>query len=267
MNEAGTALTVTGFYQSDWKGVVMGDKILSYYYTYVHVRNDTNEVFYVGKGKYSKKNIRHASCNGRNPYWHSVVNKAGFTSIIVATWFDESSAFDHEKQLIRQYESQGITLTNMTIGGEGASGWKHSDQAKLKISRAHKGRKLPEWQKEIIRKCRLGKPPSQLSKDRTRETHLGKIRTPEEIEKSAIKRRGMKRSEESKLKMSLAQRGSRKPKLHIPIKCISNGVEYCSITDAAKSLKIPAGNIVRQLKGHTKHCANFVFEYVGKQNG
>ena len=55
------------------------DKINKIFYTYVHVRLDTNKVFYVGKGKlrraYSKQH--------RNKYWNNVVNKCGYKVIFV----------------------------------------------------------------------------------------------------------------------------------------------------------------------------------------
>jgi hypothetical protein len=47
---------------------------------YQHKRNDTNEIFYIGIGR-SKD--RAGKKTNRNKYWHSIVNKFGFTKIQV----------------------------------------------------------------------------------------------------------------------------------------------------------------------------------------
>lgn len=44
------------------------------FYVYRHIRRDTGEVFYIGKGF---KNRAYSFLN-RNPYWHNIVNKCGF---------------------------------------------------------------------------------------------------------------------------------------------------------------------------------------------
>jgi len=49
-------------------------------YIYLHRRNDTGEVFYVGKGTGKRATETHS----RNSHWHNVVNKAGFTAEIIA---------------------------------------------------------------------------------------------------------------------------------------------------------------------------------------
>ena len=45
------------------------------FYTYIHIRNDTGQIFYVGKG--SNTNLRAYSKHGRNVYWNRVVKKSG----------------------------------------------------------------------------------------------------------------------------------------------------------------------------------------------
>jgi hypothetical protein len=90
------------------------------YYVYEHLRNDTNEVFYVGKGKEYRAN----STKNRNVYWKNVVKKAnGFTVRFVAENIDdEELAYFCEEERIDQLKRRGVILTNLTIGGEGASG-------------------------------------------------------------------------------------------------------------------------------------------------
>ena len=85
-------------------------------YIYLHRRNDTGEVFYVGKGT----GDRATSTKKRNPYWHNVVNKAGFTAEIITKGLTDAEAFWAEPLLIEAHG--GVqNLTNMSDGGEGFS--------------------------------------------------------------------------------------------------------------------------------------------------
>ena len=106
------------------------------FYTYVHTRNDTGEVFYIGKGKGSR-----AFAKGRNPHWNNIVNKHGYTVHIVAYWETEELAFAHEKELITEFRALGVELANMTDGGEGSTGWIPSEETRKRIGDAGRGRK------------------------------------------------------------------------------------------------------------------------------
>ena len=92
------------------------------FYVYVHIRKDTEQIFYVGKGK----KCRASSKRGRNPYWNNIVNKAkGFVHKLIAIKLSESEAFLLEKKLIKQYRELGFELANITDGGDGVSGEKN----------------------------------------------------------------------------------------------------------------------------------------------
>jgi len=86
------------------------------YYTYLHRRVDTNEIFYVGKGS----GRRAWSKGGRNKYWNAVVKGIdGFNVEIVARWETERQSLDHEVFLIWCFRQMGIKIVNQTDGGEG----------------------------------------------------------------------------------------------------------------------------------------------------
>lgn len=53
---------------------------------------------------------------------------------------------------INHYKSLGHKLTNMTLGGDGRVGCKHSEETKAKMSAAHMGRKKSEETKAKMRK-------------------------------------------------------------------------------------------------------------------
>jgi hypothetical protein len=93
------------------------------FYVYEHIRNDTNAIFYVGKGKAN----RASSTRNRNRYWENVVSKSnGFIVRIVAKDLDEELAYLTEKERIDQLKRLGIKLANINAGGAGVgSGDKH----------------------------------------------------------------------------------------------------------------------------------------------
>ena len=99
------------------------------FYIYQHRKADTNEIFYVGKGK----NTRLNQSKGRNEYWHRVVAKHGFIAEYIAQNLDEELAFLAEMEAIDVYRRRGIQLVNATDGGEGASGYKHTEEHKASL--------------------------------------------------------------------------------------------------------------------------------------
>lgn len=138
------------------------------FYTYIHRKADTGEVFYVGKGKGYRCNDK----NNRNKHWNNFYEKHGFVVEIVATFDDEQMAFSHEKELISGYRASGVALANYTDGGEGQSGRSPSAEHRRKLSDALKG-----------------KPPSDLQRA------------------ANLKRRGVSLSAEHRAKISQSNKG------------------------------------------------------------
>ena len=130
------------------------------YYTYIHRRNDTNQVFYVGKGTKSKYQFKRAyDVVKRNKHWKAVVNKCGHTVEIVAEWSTEDESYEHEKILILCFKGMGHKLTNKTNGGEGGTGHRFvaTNETKLKMSKAHLGKTHSEETRNKIRLAHKGK--------------------------------------------------------------------------------------------------------------
>lgn len=102
------------------------------FYVYTHTRNDSHEVFYVGKGK-----GRRAYHKGdRGARWGNIALKYGYTVEIVAYFDREDDAFEYEIETIYRLRNQGCPLINIAIGGEGASGHIHSDETKARRAAA-----------------------------------------------------------------------------------------------------------------------------------
>jgi len=159
------------------------------FYTYVHRRADTGEVFYIGKGS----GKRYAATQGRSTFWKRIVAKHGIAIELIAYFFDEAAAFDHECMLIAEYRAGGVMLSNLTDGGDGASGKVMSEEAKRLISIANKGRKR--------------EPFSDVTRAKMSASHLGKKQSAEAIAKTAAAHIGMKRSPETLARMSAALKG------------------------------------------------------------
>jgi len=118
------------------------------YYVYLHKRVDDHKIFYVGKGF----NSRAISKHNRNKYWHNVVNKHGYYIEYAAKDLSEEEAFELEIFLIQECKLSDIKLVNMTDGGEGSSGFKHSEESLEKIRIKCIGRVYPPHSKETIEK-------------------------------------------------------------------------------------------------------------------
>lgn len=152
------------------------------YYTYAHYTNDTNTLFYIGKGKWhtDDNTQRYKQHWNRNIWWKRKVNKHGFKAEILCRFKTEQEALDHERFLIATFKDLNYTLVNLTDGGEGTSGRYCSDETKTKISNAHKGRKrnlTDEQRKELsIRAKQLaesnrGKKLSKEHKEKISKNH------------------------------------------------------------------------------------------------
>ena len=102
------------------------------YCVYFHINKVTGVVFYVGIGN-SK---RPYSKRSRSDFWKNIVTKYGYIVEII----HENLSFEIACQLEIEYiskfgrlDNNTGTLVNMTDGGEGSNGYKHSDEVKDKI--------------------------------------------------------------------------------------------------------------------------------------
>ena len=131
---------------------------------YEHVRNDTNEVFYVGIGKTEH---RAYSKNRTNQHWKNIAKKVGYTINIIHKDIDWNKACQIEKSLILKYGRRDLGLGNLvngTDGGEGAFGLVHSEESRQKMSEAQKGDKNPSF----------GKTHSKETRQKMSEVHRNK---------------------------------------------------------------------------------------------
>jgi hypothetical protein len=162
------------------------------YYVYCHIRLDTKEVFYVGKGKKKRAYSKH----NRNKYWINIVNSVGYTVEFMYTNLTEDEAFAKEKELILAYKELGQADANFEIGGRGRSGYITSEETKKKISDALKGRTYTPEQIEVYRERSTGKTHTPEVREVIRQANIGRKHLPETIEKCRKGSTGKKQSPE-----------------------------------------------------------------------
>jgi hypothetical protein len=180
---------------------------------YEHIRNDTNEVFYVGIGKKEKRAF---SKHGRNPHWKNIVNKVGYTVNIVYKDIEHKEAKKIEILLIEKYGRKNLglgNLVNMTDGGDGLLN--PSIETRKKIGEGNKGKtnsyetrqKLSEVNKGNTNM--LGKTHTEESKKKMSEALKGKTNSYETRQKMSEAHKGKILSEETRQKMSESKKGNK----------------------------------------------------------
>ena len=157
------------------------------FYTYAYLRKGDRTPYYIGKGR--GKRAYDSSHNVKVPDDKDRI-------IFLKQNLTEEEAFNHEKYMIavlgRKDLGTGI-LRNMTDGGEGRSGSKHSEETKQKISEKAKGRTHSEETKQKIRNANVNIPEERRKK--MSEKAKGRTHTPETKEKirqSALNRKKSK---------------------------------------------------------------------------
>lgn len=136
------------------------------FYTYAHTKPD-GTIFYIGKGKDNRawKKTR------RNRFWVNTVKKYGSFGVeILADWETEKEALEHEILLISCFRKMGYKLVNLTDGGEGLSGFKHSEEHKKKISEALRGNKNPHFGK-----CKTAEQKKKISETKLAQNLKGEL--------------------------------------------------------------------------------------------
>jgi hypothetical protein len=111
----------------------MADETQSKFYIYLHINVITGEPFYIGKGCGN----RSIQKTGRNNYWHKIVNKYGYDIIKIENNLTNSEANEKEIYWIKRIGRKDLDLgplVNFTDGGEGGNGYKHTQDAKDRLS-------------------------------------------------------------------------------------------------------------------------------------
>lgn len=222
----------------------MEKKINNNYYVYEWIRLDTNEPFYVGKGK---GNRCYKLTRQNNHHFNNIVKTIPVAVNILHDNLEEDVAFDLECYYIWLYRDEvGYNLCNINDGGEGNVligelngmygkrgednpnyGRHHSDISKRKMSESRKGKKLTDSHKKKLSDAFSGENNPMFNK---------------------------MHSEESKNKI----RKSRKGKMtgldhwrHKFVICLTTMQIFCTLTSASKYYNLNKSHLTTCCKGYT----------------
>jgi group I intron endonuclease len=223
------------------------------YCVYTHSKPN-GDVFYIGKGvpKRPYKN------SGRNVWWHRVVEKHGSYAVtIVEDALTNDEALELEILLIGEAREAGLPLCNLTDGGEGLVGFKHSEESRRKMRISNRGKtksghKLSAEHRQKLSDAHMGKTLSEEHRAILSEAQKGRVVTAETRSKISAALTGKPISEEHKAK------------LHKPVRCIETGEVFPSVNDACRKLGVHRQNIAKVAKGQLKQTGGYRFEYINK---
>ena len=210
----------------------------AYVYTLTDPRNGMP--FYVGKGHGKRCEFHLDEAKYYNNRKSKKLNKIrkllslGMKPIItkVEENVTDAQAIDLECLIIAEMRDIGIPLTNMTDGGDGAKGYKHTEENKRLASERQKNRVMTEEHKQKMRKPKSEEGRANIAKARLTTTYRPSKETKRKTSEALLGRpspmKGRKQSEEAKAKMSAWRKGIPKPK----VECV-----YCNQLVAVNTAK------------------------------
>lgn len=132
---------------------------MKHFYVYEHWRPDKDTCFWVGKGC-----GRRAYSFKRSSRYNRVIAKLSRLGMcaevrLVAESLSEEDSLRIECERIKFWrESGSVDLCNMTDGGEGVSGHRHSDETKKKMTITRTGRRHSMESRAKLSATKTGKP-------------------------------------------------------------------------------------------------------------
>jgi len=151
-------------------------------------------------------------------YFRNAILKYGWSNIqheILFSGLSEEEAKAKETELIAEYKTMDRDYGyNRTAGGDGCAGLIHSEESKLKMSIAQKGKKHSEKSRRKISESNKGRIVSEETRRKIGLAHkgnthfLGKTHSEETIQKMREAAIGQRHSEETRRKLSEYSKGN-----------------------------------------------------------
>lgn len=247
------------------------------FYVYAHYTLDTNELFYIGKGK----DYRYRETAKRNKYWQQIVKVHGFRPEILIDGLSEPDSFIQEILGILEYKPRA----NITKGGVGGftglnsgnfkKGTKPWNTGKIcqSISDRQTGDKNHRFGKKSSRRVRIICTTDGRIFDSVLDTCLyyglsrGSINAC--LNGRGVSSHGMKFKYLDNEDLNILAANNRKNRdngrnaMKTPIIASKDGTDrrFCSIHDASRELSLSAPNIAAVLAGRRNHTGGYNFKY------
>ena len=140
--------------------------------------NLINNKIYIGKHMSEKVSKTYKGSGKILKQAFKKYGKENFLCEVIATANTEDELNNLEAYWIEQYNSRDPEIGyNIVAGGLGTSGYKHTEEAKQKMSKAKTGRRLTEEWKRHVSEANRGKFVSEETREKLRQANIGKKRT------------------------------------------------------------------------------------------
>ena len=213
-----------------------------------------------------------------NQYFENAIKKNGWDNFkheILHTGMTANEAMEKEIELIKFYKSNNKKYGyNLSTGGGGRVGVKHTEETKKKMSEAATGRKKSKEHRINLSKANIERFKDPEQRKKLGDIRRGKKLTPEQRKKLSEIRIGYKFSEEAKRKMSLAaleswdierKLNARKPVNQYDLQ--GNYIQsFTGVREAGETLGISSGHISSCCKGKRKTIGGYIWRYANEQN-
>jgi len=215
------------------------------YYIYAHLRNDTNKIFYIGKGCGKRAYIK----SNRSLYWKRIVEKYGYSVTILLDNLNENESYKYEMYYIDIEKKKGNCDANFTNGGDGVKVDKRwwND----KISESLKGIKRPFGKENKSYK-------DFCTKDELYKLYITDNKTSVEIANMFNVSYTTVTFRLKQFNIQLRSSGKNKRK----IICVTDNKEFNSVKEASIFYGLHRENISKVLNGKYKHTGNKIFKYL-----
>ena len=225
------------------------------FYVYEWFIRDTNEVFYVGKGK----GKRYKTISRRNKYFNDIYNSHECDVRILIDGLTEKEAFDYEHDVILFLkENTDYKLTNQSDGGEGCTGYHPTEEVIEKMSRANK----EKWNDNSFRQKMLDirNDPNGSYKSKSFREKISKIVSGENNPNYKHYWTDKQKKHLSDVKKGKKLRSDNPHSKKII--CLETGKIYDCIEDAVDELSINHGSSISiALKHDTRTAAGYHWKF------
>ena len=204
------------------------------YKVYVHISPNGKRYYGITKQE-PKKRWQNGKKYGNNDHFTNAINYYGwdnFKHIVIARGLTEEEAKWLEIELIREFDTTNRDKGyNITKGGEGTNGYKHTEETRKNIGKIHKGKTLSEETRKKLSEAMKGKTLSEETRKKLSESHKGK-------NNPSAKR----------------------------IYCVELDMYFDTVTEASEYVGCHRSNISSVLIGNRKTCKGYHWLYAEDRN-